>query len=55
MLDVLNERVPHSPQNTMKIASSLLERDFFYCVLHRPAAGGVAFWTGWTFWVMTPL
>ena len=32
--------IPHSPQNTRKIASSLLERDFFYCVLQRPAASG---------------
>ena len=29
-----------SAKHNEKIASSLLERDFFYCVLHRPAAGG---------------
>ena len=39
----LEFRIPHSPQNTMKIASSLLERDFLLCfATPRRRRGGMS-------------
>ena len=32
--------IPHSPQNTRKIASSLLERDFFIVFCNAPPQAG---------------
>ena len=36
----LEFRIPHSPQNTRKIASSLLERDFFIVFCNAPRRAG---------------
>ena len=33
-------KIPHSPQNTRKIASSLLERDFFIVFCNAPPQAG---------------